>query len=76
MNVKKKNKCQVQNSGLIKKELKVVQQRSRQHNSPCASLFSSEGCWSCCRGLSLAITLPMAESHAEMSTGDALVAPE
>lgn len=53
-----------------------MQQRSRQHNSPCPSLFSSEGCWSCWRRLSLAITLPMAESRAEVPRGDAPVAPE
>lgn len=35
-----RNKYQVQNLGLTKKELKVVQQRSRQHNFPCSSLIS------------------------------------
>lgn len=35
-----RNKYQVQNPGLTKKELKVVQQRSRQHNFPCSSLIS------------------------------------
>jgi len=53
----------------MKKELKVVQQRRGQHNSPCSSALS----W---RGLSLAIVLPVAESHSEVPTGDAPVAPE